>query len=117
MTYLLVVMMSVNAWSMMLYSVGIGPVGLQPGFNITAMEQNLDANQSLADYAWASTVFNDFVFSTLTFLGVIYGLVLGFPTLLSSAGVPSFITNPLYIVWLLVTFIAIIVGYVGGQDT
>ena len=120
MTYILVVMMSVNAFSMMLYSIPEfqnTPVGLQPAWNQTQIEQNLDANASLADYAWSTTVFNDFVWSTLTFLGVLWGLVTGFPNLLVAAGVPTFITDPLYGVWLLVTFIAVTVGFIGGQDT
>jgi len=117
MMYILVVMVSVNAFSTMMYYVGIGPVGIQPAWNQTDMETNLDANATLADYSWETAVYSDFIYGTLTFLGVIWGLVVGFPNLLSSAGVPSFITDPLYAVWLLVTFIAVIVGLIGGQDT
>ena len=117
MMYILVVMVSVNAFSTMMYYVGIGPVGIMPAWNQTDMETNLDANATLADYSWETAVYSDFIYGTLTFLGVIWGLVVGFPNLLSSAGVPAFITDPLYAVWLLVTFIAVIVGLIGGQDT
>ena len=113
----MVVMLSVNAFSMMMMEAGIGPMGLQPAFNITAMEQNLDANATLADYSWTTVFYSDFIFSVLTWIGVVWGLVTGFPTLLSAAGVPSFITRPLYVVWLFITFVAIIVARIGGGET
>jgi len=117
MYYILVVMMGVNAFSMMLNTAGIGTTGITPGFNVTAMEQNLDANATMGDYSWTTVFYTDYIYSVLKFLGVIWGLVTGFPNLLISAGVPSFITTPLYIVWLLITFIAIIVARVGGGET
>jgi len=43
-------------------------------------------------------------------------LVAGFPNLMTAAGVPAFITDPLYIVWLFITFTSIILGVIGGQD-
>ena len=113
----MVVMLSVNAFSMMMLEAGLGTVGVQPAFNLTAMEQNLDANATLADYSWTTLNYSDFVFSVLTIIGVLWGLVTGFPQLLISAGVPSFITDPLYIVWLFITFIAIIGGRIGGGST
>jgi len=116
MNYILIVMVSVNAFSTMMYYVGIGPVGIQPAWNQTDMETNLDANATLADYSWETAVYSDYIYSALTLLGVLWGLVIGFPNLLSSAGVPSFITDPLYVVWLLVTFIAFIGGRIGGQE-
>jgi len=115
--YMIVVMVSINAFSTMMYYVGIGPSGIGPAWNQTDMEQNLDANATLTDYSWETAVYSDFIYGTLTFLGVVWGLVVGFPNLLSSSGVPSFITDPLYVVWLLVGFIAVIVGLIGGQDT
>lgn len=115
MFYVMVVMLSINAWSMMLYEAGI-TVGLQPAFNLTAMEANLDANATLADYSWTTVFYSDNPFSILTLVGVLWGLVTGFPNLLIAAGVPSFITTPLYIVWLFITFVAIIVARMGGQD-
>jgi len=117
MYYILVVMMSVNAFSMMLNEAGIGPTGITPAFNLTAMEQNLDANATMESYSWTTLFYTDYIYSVLTYLGVIWGLVTGFPNLLISAGVPSFITRPLYVVWLLITFIAIIVARVGGGET
>lgn len=115
--YILVVMLGTNAFSMMLNQAGIGPIGIQPAFNLTAMEANLDANATLADYSWTTVFYSDFIFGVLTFVGVVWGLVAGFPQLLIAAGVPSFITDPLYVVWLLITFITMILGVVGGQDT
>ena len=109
-------MMSVNAFCMMLYDAGIGPVGIQPAWNQTAIETNLDANQTLADYSWETAVYSDYIYSALTLLGVLWGLVTGFPSLLTAAGVPSFIALRLYGVWLLITFIAFIGGRIGGQD-
>lgn len=115
--YILVVMLGVNAFSMMMTEAGLGTVGVQPAFNVTAMEQNLDANATLSDYSWTTVFYSDFIFGVLTFLGIAWGLVAGFPTLLSSAGVPTFITTPFYIVWLFITFTTFILGVVGGQDT
>ena len=115
--YLLVVMLGVNAWSMMLNSAGIGPIGIQPAFNLTAMEANLDANATLADYSWTTVFYSDFIFGVLTWIGIAWGLVAGFPNLLSAAGVPTFITDPLYIVWLFILFTTTILGVIGGQDT
>ena len=115
--YILVVMLGVNAFSMMMTEAGIGVVGIQPAFNATAMEQNLDANATLSHYSWTTIAYSDFIFGVLTFVGVAWGLVAGFPSLLTSAGVPSFITTPLYIVWLFITFVTFILGVVGGQDT
>ncbi len=115
--YLLVVMLGVNAWSMMLNSAGIGPIGLQPAFNLTAMEANLDANATLADYSWTTVFYSDFIFGVLTWIGIAWGLVAGFPNLLTAAGVPSFITDPLYIVWLFILFTTTILGVIGGQET
>ena len=114
--YILVVMLGVNAFSMMMQEAGIGPVGLQPAFNLTSMEQNLDANATLADYSWTTVFYADFIFGVLTWIGVVWGLVAGFPQLMIAAGVPSFITDPLYIVWLFITFTSIILGVIGGQD-
>ena len=116
MLYVLTVMISINAFSMMLNSAGIGTVGIDPAFNVNAMEENLDANATLADYSWTTTSYSDFIYSVLTWTGVIWGLVTGFPNLLVAAGVPSFITTPLYIVWLFITFSAIILGRIGGGD-
>ena len=116
MLYVLTVMVSINAFSMMLNEAGIGPIGITPAFNITAMEKNIDANATLLDYSWTTTSYSDFIYSVLTWTGVIWGLVTGFPNLLIAAGVPSFITRPLYIVWLFITFSAIILGRIGGGD-
>ena len=116
MLYVLTVMISINAFSMMLNSAGIGPVGITPAFNTTAMAENIDANATLLDYSWTTTSYSDFIYSVLTWTGVIWGLVTGFPNLLVAAGVPSFITTPLYIVWLFITFSAIILGRIGGGD-
>lgn len=115
--YILVVMLGINAFSMMLSEAGIGETGVQPAFNVTAMEQNLDVNATLADYSWTTVFYSDFIYGVLTFIGVAWGLIAGFPQLLTSAGVPSFITDPLYIVWLFISFTTFILGVIGGQDT
>ena len=115
--YILVVMLGINAFSMMMTEAGIGVVGIQPAFNVTAMEENLDTQAHLSDYAWTTVFYADFIKGVITFIDVCWGLVAGFPSLLSSAGVPTFITTPLYIVWLFITFVTFILGVVGGQDT
>ena len=114
--YILIVMLCVNAWSMMLYSVAIGPVKPEPSMNQTEWESNTDLNSTLSSYSWGEVAYSDFVFGLLTWLGVVWGLIAGFPTLMSSAGVPDFIVDPLYLVWGFMWFTAGLLYYIGGRD-
>ncbi len=79
------------------------------------MEENLDANATLTSYSW-DIAYSDFVTGTLKFIGVVWGLVVGFPTLLTSSGVPSFIADPLYVIWLFIWFGTVLMYWIGGRD-
>lgn len=114
--YLLVVMLCVNAWCIMLYEVSIGPVKVEPGWEQDSMEENLDFNATLQEYTW-NVAYSDFVFGVLRWLGVVWGLIAGFPILLSSAGVPSFIVGPLYVIWSFIWFTVGLLYYIGGRET
>lgn len=113
--YLLIVMLSVNAWCLMLYEVDIGPVKVEPGWEQDSMEENLDLNATLQEYTW-DVAYSDFVFGLLRWLGVVWGLIAGFPNLLSSAGVPSFIVDPLYVIWSFIWFTVGLLYYIGGRE-
>lgn len=113
--YMLVGMLCVNAWSMMLYSVGIGPMKPEPGYDQDTMEANLDLNATLTQYSW-DVAYSDFVFGLLRWMGVVWGLIAGFPTLMSSSGVPSFIVDPLYVIWTFMWFTVGLLYYVGGRE-
>ena len=113
--YALVTMLCVNAWCTMLFEVGISGDVATPTWNQTAMEENLDANATLTNYSW-DIAYSDFVTGTIRFIGIVWGLVTGFPNLLISAGIPSFITDPLYIIWLFMFFGTVLMYYIGGRD-
>ena len=113
--YLLVVMLGVNAWCTMLYYVDIGPMKPEPSYDQDTMEQNLDLNATMQEYSW-DVAYSDFVFGLLRWLGVVWGLIAGFPILLSSSGVPSFIVNPLYVIWAFMWFTAGLLYYIGGRE-
>jgi len=113
--YLLVGMLCINGWSMMLYEVGISGEVAEPSWNQTAMEENLDANATLTYYSW-DIAYSDFVTGTLKFIGVVWGLVVGFPQLLSSSGVPGFIVDPLYIIWMFLWFGTVLMYWIGGRE-
>ncbi len=113
--YLLVTMLCVNAFSVMLYEVGISGEKIEPGWEQDEMETNLDFNQTVADYQW-EIAYSDFVFGVLRWLGIAWGLVTGFPTLLKSGGVPGFIVDPLNVIWLFMWLTVGLLYYVGGRE-
>lgn len=113
--YILVTMLCVNAWCMMLYEVGIGSTKVEPGWEQDLMEANLDLNSTLREYTW-DVAFSDFVFGVLRWTGVAWNLIVGFPNLLRSSGIPSFIVDPLYVVWGFMWFTVGLLYYIGGRE-
>lgn len=114
--YILITMLCVNAWSMMLSEVGI-QVGLPS--DLIDPEEFLDNTdvEGVADTWQWDVEFSDIAFGTIRFLTTAVGLINGFPRLLSQAEVPSFIVNPLSIVWYFMFFTTVVLYYIGGRDT
>ncbi len=113
--YLLVLLVCINAWCTMLYHVDIEGPAVNPGWNETAWSENLDVNATLETYTW-DVAYSDFVFATIQALRIVYGLVLGAPTLFSSLGVPNFIVNTLYGAWLFIWALVFLLYYIGGRE-
>ncbi len=114
-TYLLVLLVCINAWCTILNEVGITGEITTPTWNQTAWEDNLDANATLTEYSW-DVAYSDFVTGTLRVLGVVWGLVLGAPMLFTSLGVPSFIVTTIYGAWILMWFMVVLMYWIGGRD-
>lgn len=113
--YLLICMVSINAFSYMMYSAGIEGSSPQPGYNASQIEDATDAENIVGAWDW-DIEFYDLVFAVKWFVGAFWGLIAGFPTLCLSFGVPAFIYGPLFMVWGIMWSIVIILGYIGGRD-
>ena len=112
--YILFVMLGVNVMTLMLQGVGIQPIEVSP-YNITEASKDFNATNIVEAWQWEEKSFYD-VGSGLKFTwNIISTLVIGFPLMLSSMGIPSFIVYPLSAIWGFI-WVGFVISFLSGRE-
>ena len=111
---LLMATLCINAFSTMLYAAGIDPEGVTEA-DLTDFDDEMDLNTTLSGWTW-DVAYSDIGFGVLTFTGIVWDLILGVPNIASKLGVPGFVTNALYGIWMFDWFAIGLLYWVGGRE-
>jgi hypothetical protein len=112
--YILTLQIAVNGVLMMCDEVGM--VVITP-MNYTQVENALDVDSIVNDFAGEDTQFYDLVRGLTNFYTAASKLVFALPMTLEAGGVPAFIYQPLYLIYLFIFFTAITLGVIAGRQT
>ena len=112
--YALVVMMSINAISLMTTTIGITN---NVAFNSTDINDALNTTEIVDSWGWDDNPFYDIGTGLVSFWFRTVPIVEEFPYMLLVYGCPTFIYVPLHTIWRFLWITAVALGIIAGRQT
>lgn len=112
--YILVIMMGVNAISLMMTTVGMSTI---TPYNTSQVEGAFNASEIVDSWGWGDNAFYDIGTGLLGFWFRTVPLIEAFPEMLSAYGCPVFIYIPIHSIWRFMWIGALALGIIAGRQT
>jgi len=112
--YALVVMMCINAVSLMTTTIGITN---NVAYNATQVIEALDASAIVDSWGWEDNPFYDIATGLLSYWFRSIPVIEEFPYMLAAYGCPNFIYIPLHTVWRMMWVIVVSLTVIAGRQT
>lgn len=95
--------------SVLIVEATMGPLSIPTTLDTGQAIESMNATEVVDSWSWTEDqgLYGDVQFGLLTFWNTAKTIVMGFPTLLSTAGVPSILSSSLTVIWsfIWVTFV------------
>ena len=112
--YIVIVMMGVNAVSMMMNEVGMTTI---TPMNTTGTIGALDTGALVDSWGWGDNPFYDIATGLLAFWLKTVPIIESFPHMLAVYGCPAFIYIPIHTIWRFMWLGAVALGIIAGRQT
>jgi len=112
--YIVIVMMGVNAVSMMMNEVGMTTI---TPWNTTEIEGAFNATKLVDSWGWSDNPFYDIATGLIAFWFATVPIIESFPHMLAVYGCPAFIYIPIHTIWRFMWLGAVALGIIAGRQT
>ena len=112
--YIIVVMMGVNAVSMMMNHVEMTVI---TPMNTTEIEGAFNATKLVDSWGWSDNPFYDIATGLIAFWFATVPIIESFPHMLAVYGCPAFIYIPIHTIWRFMWLGAVALGIIAGRQT